>query len=125
MKKITLIDVKTALKDSRFRKTLPDELAEDVNKYLQNPGCGCNLKIYKNILKKCGEQLKNYYPGRELSSIKEEVKKLSENHWTVINCHIDELEDRLKKLPRGRKQLAVTRFEDQVTVVVNELDIIY
>jgi hypothetical protein len=29
------------------------------------------------------------------------------------------------KLPSGRKQIAVARYENMVTVVVNELDIIY
>ena len=50
---------------------------------------------------------------------------MAENHWTVINCHIDELESKLKKLPPGRKQIAITRYADQATVVVNELDILW
>jgi hypothetical protein len=46
---------------------------------------------------------------------------MAQNTWTVINCNIDELEKRLKALPPGRKQLELARYEDQVTVVVNEL----
>ena len=36
-----------------------------------------------------------------------------------------DLEKKLRKLPPGRKQLDVSRWEDQVTIVVNELDILY
>lgn len=125
MNKISLMQVKQALKDRRFREMLPAEMTDDVNKYLQNPGCACNLPIYRRILQKAGEQLKAYFPGHELSDIEEEVKKLAENKFSVINCHKDELENKLRKLSPGRKQLAVARFEDQVTVVVNELDVIY
>ena len=52
----------------------------------------------------------------------EEAVNLIENHFTVINCHIDELAARLQKLPLGRKYISVARFEDQVTCIVNELD---
>ena len=70
-------------------------------------------------------QLQEYFPNRTVANLDEEAKKLAENHWRVINCKADELENELKKLPSGRKQIAVARFEDMVTVVVNELDIIY
>lgn len=43
----------------------------------------------------------------------------------VINCHKDELEHRLQKLGPGRKQIAICRYEDQVTAVINELEIIF
>ena len=55
----------------------------------------------------------------------EEAKKLAENNWTVINCKADELEERLRRLPNGRKQLAIARYEDLVTVVINEIDVVY
>lgn len=125
MKLITLLDVKQALRDARFRESLPQSLNEDIQKYLSNPGCACNTPFYRKVLKECGEQLKAYFPGRDLSNINEEIDKLSANNWTVINCHVDELEDKLKKLPKGRKQIAVTRYEDQITVVVNELGIVF
>jgi hypothetical protein len=125
MKPITLLDVKQALRDSRFRDSLPPEFGEDIIKYVQNPGCACNFPLYKKIFKDAQTQLKAYFPGRELSDIDEETRKLAENHWTVLNCHKDELEEKLRKLPPGRKQLAIARYEDQVTVVINELDIIY
>lgn len=125
MKKIGLIDVKKALRDSRFRMSLPKELEKDIAQYLNNPGCACNMPLYRKILRDCGEQLRRYFPGQEVTDEKEEIAKLAENHWTVINCHISELEDRLRKLSPGRKQLDIARYDDQVTVVVNDLEVVY
>lgn len=123
--KITLQDVKNALKDVSFRQKLPTQFKEDIQKYEQNPGCSCNLPIYRKILKEAGTYLLAYYPNKtELSNPDEELLKLAKNNWKVINCHVDELEDKLKKLPVGRKQIAITRYIDQVTVVINELDVI-
>lgn len=121
---VSIRDVKIAMSDSDFRKKLPETLREDIQKYEQNPGCSCNLSVYKRVLKYGIKQLQEYFPGRMIENIDEELQKLSENHWTVINCHKDELEKRLKELPNGRKQLAVCRFEDQCTVIVNELDMV-
>ena len=118
-KKIGLIDVKSALRDGRFREMLPSSYEKDINEFLNNPNCPCNLNLYRNVLKDCIEQLTRYFPGRDIEEVSE---NLINNNWSVINCNIDELESRLRKLPPGRKQLAVTRFEDLVTVVVNELD---
>jgi len=125
MKLITLLDVKQALRDSRFRDSLPKSLTEDIQKYLNNPSCACNTPVYRKILKECSEQLKAYFPNRPLSNVEEEIKKLAENNWTVLNCHVDELEEKLRKLPKGRKQIAITRYEDEVTVIINELEVLY
>lgn len=122
---IGLMEVKQALKDNRFRNSLNDSFKEDIQKYLQNPGCGCNLPIYKRILKEAVAELQQYYPGRSVANLDAEFSKLADNNWSVINCHVDELELLLKKLPPGRKQLAISRYEDQITVVVNELDLVY
>lgn len=112
--------------DERFRQTLPVEFEDDIKKFLKNPGCSCNHPIYKKILKNGANQLAQYYPGKmriEPEEIEREIEKSSQNEWSVINCHIDELASRLKKLPPGRKQLDVARYQDQVTVVINELDV--
>lgn len=122
---IALIEVKQALKDERFRKELPVEFNEDLQKFLQNPGCACNLGFYRRILSEAKHVLERYFPGRKVADLEEETKKLAENHFSVINCHVDELEEKLRKLPNGRKQIAISRYEDTVTVVVNELDLIY
>lgn len=124
-KKISLTDVKRALKDSRFRSTLPKEMEKDLDEFLNNPGCACHVPLYRRIVKECKEQLQRYYPDLEVPNQEDELNKLAENNWSVINCHIDELETRLSKLGPGRKQLDVARWEDQVTVVVNDLDILF
>jgi hypothetical protein len=125
MKQISLMEVKQALRDSRFRDSLPQEFKDDVQKFLHNPGCACNLPIYRRILREAKDHLMAYYPGRELLNVEEEISNLAKNNFSVINCSKDELEEKLRRLGPGRKQIAVARYEDQVTVVVNELDLIY
>lgn len=124
--KIGLLEIKQALKDPRFINSLPKDMSEDVRKYLAQPGCGpCNIDFYRKILKFCTTQLREYFPNREIGTNEEEDKKLKENNWSVINCNIKELESELRKLPPGRKQIAMSRYQDQVTVIVNEVDVLY
>ena len=126
MNKIGLMDVKLAMKDSRFRESLPPELTDDVVKYLHNPGCGpCGIQLFRKVLSSCKKQLEQYFPSREVVDEKEEVKKLAANNWTVINCKTHELEDQLRKLPPGRKMIAVARYEDEITVIIDELDVLF
>lgn len=125
--KITINNVKEALLDERFRATLPDDLLDDVQKFLKNPGCACNHPIYVRVAQKAGSQLKEYFPTREIPSeteIQKEFDKLSRNQWQVINCSIHDLSKELKNLPPGRKQLEIARFQDQVTVVINHLEFV-
>ena len=124
-KKVGLIEVKKALKDSRFRQSLPKSLEKEVEEFLNNPGCPCHVPLYRKIIKECSEQLEKYYPSSEVEDLDEQVQKLAENQWTVINCRIDDLEKNLRRLGPGRKQLDVARYEDNVTVVINELDIVF
>ena len=122
--KIKLTDVKQALLDDRFRATLPEELNDDVTKFLQNPGCACNHPIYRKVLNLAAKQLIDYFPTKDAPNLEDYSEKPS-NEWTVINCSITELAGRLRKLGPGRMQVDVARFEDQVTVVINQLDINY
>lgn len=125
-RKIDLMDVKQALADPRFRDSLGVDFQEDIAKYLTNPGCSCNHKIYRRILKDAKKQLLEYFPNKkEVTNESEEISKLARNYFTVINCHKDDLEKKLRDLPPGRKQIAVSRYENQVTVVVNELEWIW
>jgi hypothetical protein len=119
------MEVKQALRDKRFRDSLPVNFHSEIQKYLQNPGCACNVPIYKKIMLEAKQQLQAYYPNRTIANLEEEAKKLAENHFSVINCHVDELEEKMRRLSPGRKQIAVARYEDMVTVVVNELDVLY
>jgi hypothetical protein len=124
-KKITALDVKQALLDSRFRATLPEDLLPDIQKFLSNPGCACNHPIYRKIMQNAQAELAAYFPTKEAVSPEEEVEKMAHNEWTVFSCHIDELQGRLRRLPPGRKQLEIARWQDQVTVVINELDYVF
>lgn len=121
--KVTLLDVKQALRDGRFRASLPPSLADGLVKYLQNPGCGCNTAFYRDIMTFCATQLQEYFPGKEVAAPGDDVANLADNNWTVFSCPVGEIEKRLKALPPGRKQIAVARFEDQATVIINELDL--
>jgi hypothetical protein len=123
--KISLSDVKTALRDGRFRKMLPKEYDKEITEFLSNPTCPCNIPLYRKILANCRDQLTKYFPNKEIADEKEEVVKMMQNHWTVINCKINELESKLKSLPPGRKQLAIARWQEYATVIVNELDYVY
>ena len=115
---LSLADVKIALRDEKFRESLPEIFSEDLKKFLNNPGCGCNISFYKKLIKEAKAELQRYYPEKE-------IRMLSEINFSVINCHSSELEEILKKLNPGRKQIAIARYEEEVTVVINELDIIY
>ena len=123
MKQISLMEIKQALKDSRFRDILPKDI--DLQKYLQNPGCACNIPLYKKILQDCKSQLQEYFPGRIIANIDEELKTLAQNNWQVINCNINELENESRKLGVGRKQVTISRYEEQVTAVINHLDFLF
>jgi len=124
MQKISIQQVKQALQNPEFRRSLPEILKEGIIKYEQNPGCPCNVPFYRDVLKYGVRQLKEHFPGMgDVVNPDLEFPKLTENNWSVISCHINDLEKKLKELPNGRKQIAITRWEDQVTVVVNELDL--
>jgi hypothetical protein len=116
--KITLLDIKQAMKDSRFRDSLSPEFQEDVKKYLSNPGCQCNNPIYLRIIKECKKQIQEYYPNKEIVLPEEELQ--AANHWMVINCKVEELEKKLKELNPLHKQISMARYQDQITVVINE-----
>ncbi len=124
-KKVNLNDVKQALMDHRFRDSLPITFQDDIVAFLKNPSCACNAPFYRKIIKDCRKELKEYFPSRPISNMEEEIKQIAKNNWRVINCHSKDLEKQLRSLPTGRKQIAIARYEDQVTVVINELDIIY
>lgn len=118
-KEITVETIKKALNDYKFRDLFPD-LKEEIEKWISNPGCKCNLPLYRTILAHTN-QLKTYFGNDikiEESIIEEEPEQV--NQWKVVNCHIDELEGILQSLPHGPKQIAIARYEDQLTMVIND-----
>jgi hypothetical protein len=122
---ISLLDIKTAMKDENFRSKLPESLNPEVQKFINNPSCSCNVPLYKKIIKEAKDQVLEYFPGKSVMSQEEEAEQLAKNNWRVVSCSIGDLEKEMKKLPAGRKQISMSRFEDQVTVIINELDHIF
>lgn len=125
MSPITLLDIKVALKDPTFRSKLPESLAPEVKKYLDNPGCACNVPLYQKIMSEASDLVRDYFPNKTLVPTNETMETLARNSWTVINCNVDEIELKLRMLGHGRKQIAIARYEDQATIVVNEIDFVY
>jgi len=122
---VTVSDIKEALKNEEFRNALPAQLQDDVQKFLSNPNCSCNMKIYQRILQEAETNVKAFFPSKSIVSHQHVMETVMQNNWTVINCNINNLEEELKKLKTGRKQITMGRFEDQVTVIINELEMVY
>jgi len=119
---LTIADIKQALWDDRFRTLFPN-LKEEISLFLKDPGCKCNANLYRKIMSQ-KDKLEKYFPTKEVvgQSLEQEIiKKVQQNQWTVINCHIDQLEERLKQLPHSKKMVSLARWQDQVTVVIDEL----
>jgi hypothetical protein len=124
-RKLGLLEVKQAfLADVRFREMFLPDLKTEIDAALKNPTCACNRKLYDRFFE-FPEKLASYFPNREIESAQSQAEISSKNQFTVINCHVNELSERLKRLPSGRKQIAVTRYQDQITAIVNELDVIW
>lgn len=116
MSKLTLVDIKQALKDERFRELFP-EYKVDIDKFLEKPNCGCTGIIYKQVMQH-PDRLKTYFPNKEVDTTISAPK--IQTNIKVINCHVDELEEHLKKNKTRYKQIAIGRWQDQVTVVIEE-----
>ncbi len=166
MNPVTVNDIKTAMRDPSFIATLPPSLTPEVQKFMSNPGCGCNMSVYQKILKEAPAQIQAYFPTKSVAEGAAEVDRIMANQpqiqnmqqqqlppnglpqhpnanmpnpqqqvfqeekvhfpepindFHVINCSIGEVEERIKRLPHGHKQIAIARYEDQVTVIVNIL----
>lgn len=119
MKEIKIETIKKALLDNNFRKLYP-ELQKEIDQWINNPDCKCNNPLYNAIINDTNT-LKKYF-GEDIlvTDYLAPIEPEQLNQWTVINCHIDELEEYLQKLPSGPKQIAVARWEDQVTIVIND-----
>ena len=76
---VSLMDIKNAMKDEKFRATLPESLAPEVQKFVNNPSCSCNVPVYKKIIKEAKDQVLAYFPGKEIMSQEEEIERLSKN----------------------------------------------
>jgi hypothetical protein len=46
-------------------------------------------------------------------------------NWRVVNTNKDDLIHELRKLPPGRKILTLTRWQDKITLIVNDLTVLF
>ena len=124
-KRLTRLNIKHAiLTDGRFRDLFP-ELKKEIAEVLNNPSCACNVPIY-DMFFKYNERLGKYFSGHEIKSPQEEAIEDNQNHWNVINCNVEELEEAMNKLHKvGRVQIAVARYQDELTVIVNDTGIVF
>lgn len=132
---LSLLDIKNAMKDDAFVAKLPESLAPDVAKVRSNINCGCNMKFFERLIAEAPDVLQQYFPDKQIVKIEPtqaQEKVVAQNNspppqiinnWSVINCSVHELESRLQSLREGRKQVTLSRYEDQVTVVINHLDV--
>jgi len=124
-KRLTRLDIKHAiLSNVKFRELFP-ELEKEIKEVISNPSCPCHIPTY-DLFFRYKDRLQQYFSMKEIKSPQEEAEDESQNNWSVINCKAHELEDVLNKLHKqGRLQIAIARFENEITLVVNSLGIAY
>ena len=119
MKEIKIATIKKALQDRDFRNQY-SEYQKEIDEWINNPDCKCNAPLYNAILADTS-RLEKYF-GEEIvitdPPMPEEPEQV--NQWSVINCHIDELDNHLQGLSHGPKFITIARWEDQVTVIIND-----
>lgn len=118
---ITVEQVKAAFGRKTFRDQFPD-LADKMLEAASKPGCSsCSAPVLAELAKR-EDKLKEYFGDVEFDIVVPiSAEEMPRAGLTVINCHIDQLEERLNRLPAGPKQIACARFEDQITVIINDL----
>jgi hypothetical protein len=119
---ITTEGLKSACKKGEFRKLFP-ELRAQFDAYIQKPGCGhCAAKLISGLMN-YPDKLRTFFGEVEFDVVvPESFDPVVATNFSVINCSVHELEDRLNALPAATYQITVARYEDQVTVVINRLD---
>ena len=119
---ITAEDLKRASKKGDFRKLFP-ELRAQFDGYIQKPGCGhCAAQLISGLMG-FQDRLQTYFGEVDFDvAPPESFDPVGAMNFSVINCSIPELEDRLNALPVAAYQITVARYEDQVTAIINRLD---
>lgn len=129
MKEITLEIIKKSLYDSEFRELLinnNDSYSKLIDQWINNPNCQCNNELYTKIFENINILRQYYGENIYISNINKfdniQINNEDEtiNYWTVFNGSIHEIEDFLNNLGNGIKQIAIARYKDEVTIIVNE-----
>jgi hypothetical protein len=114
--KLTIMDIKQALYKKEFRELFPNH-KEGIERVLKDPGCACNVQFIRELMKH-KDKLQQYFPDKEIVLPEEEPRP--PNDWGVINCPITQLEDKMRKIPVGKRLVAAARWKDRVTVILND-----
>lgn len=117
MRKLTMMDIKGAIWDKRFQSLFPEH-AEQIEKFLKDPGCACNVSLYRKLMG-YKDRLKTYFPNKEIVTPAEEDAAITDG-WVVLNCSIDKLDVKMKQYPKDKIVVAACRWKDQLTVVLND-----
>lgn len=119
---ITTEELKRAAKKGDFRSQFP-ELRGEFDDFISKGGCAhCAKKMIEGLMQ-YEDRLFEYF-GDVILAIDppESFDPVGDNNFTVINCGVHELEDKLNALPPAAYQITAARYEDKVTVVINRLD---
>jgi len=119
---ITTEDLKRASKKGDFRNLFP-ELRAQFDGYIQKPGCGhCASQLISGLME-FQDRLLQYFGEVTFDVMTpESFDPVGAMNFSVINCSIHQLEDKLNALPTGAYQITVARYEEQVTAIINRLD---
>jgi len=112
------MDVKQAIWNKDFRDLFP-EFKESLDRYLKDPGCACNLQVVLSLMS-YKDRMKQYFPDKEIVTPDEEPAP--PNNWSVINCPVDQLQDKMRKVSPGKRMVAAARWRDRVTIILNDID---
>lgn len=106
-------EIKRELWKKAFRDLFP-EWKDQIGKFLANPGCECNRPLLISILES-KDRLESYFkrPIKVAMSLPPRGGQVR-----VINTDIHRLEEELRNLPPGMKYIALARYQDQITAVV-------
>jgi hypothetical protein len=91
MNPVTVNDIKTAMRDPSFIATLPPSLTPEVQKFMSNPGCGCNMSVYQKILKEAPAQIQAYFPTKSVAEGAAEVDRIMANQPQIQNMQQQQL----------------------------------
>lgn len=119
---VTMMDVRAALRDDRFLDMFP-ELDELVMRFKKQKHCGsCGVELARQVIEQFPDRVRLYFPGRDVLTPAQEVSVIAGNERIqVINCHVDELEAKLRKqvTPGVKKFMVPARDGDQITVIIH------
>lgn len=123
MSKINLQQVKAALKDRKFREMLPLSLEQELNSFLKDPGCTCNIKFIKKIIKNHKKELLKYYPNSKIENDEKELLSSVEYKWKVLNSNIYDISNDINKIRNHVVSIKSSRYEDKLTLILKKSNI--